>query len=613
LYPIDGDWFAKAAICCIILCLQHSLLLEALFTEPFAAVFVCGNLSVNRCRVGHYYVLALLDNLKKIRFGGDMSRWQKANGSAKVALILAVLIALPICMSAQDEAVPKGDVFVGYQWLNVGGDVARLDANGNVITVRGPSLPAGFGVAGAYNFNRWLAGEADYGINWGHSMNEQEASIGPRLMYRAEGVDFFIHTLLSLNYMGVKDNRGNYGVGTVLGGGMDLKVTHQFKFRLFEADFVGAHHGFGSIVPETYPDLRRHDFDGVRLRTGFVFTFGGEEVALTPAAACSVQNPEVMVGEPVHVTVAASNFNAKHTLSYAWSSSGGKIEGKDTGATIDTNGVAGGSYTATATVTDAKAKKNNTASCTANFTVKEPPKNPPQISCSANPTMVQAGTSSRISCTCTSPDNVPVTVGGWTSTGGSLSGSGNTATLSTAGASSGPITIRATCTDSRGLTASSSASVTIENPPPPPPQASKVNQCDYPNEKKPWRVDNTCKAMLDDVAAKLQQDPDAKLVVVGNAEEKEIKHSKRKNLAAERAVDVKYYLTEGEAKQHIDPSRIETRTGNEGTMTTEQWIIPAGASYPGAGSTTPVDEAKVKAIPDHPKPAAKKAAKKKAE
>ena len=359
------------------------------------------------------------------------------------------------------------------------------------------------------------------------------------------------------------------------------------------------------MVPPTDGSLRRPGYYGTRLRTGLVFNFGGApEVPV--AAACSVQNAEVMVGEPVHVTVAPSNFNPKHTLTYTWASSGGKIEGKDTGATIDTNGVAGGSYTATATVTDAKQKKNNVASCTSNFTVKEPPKNPPQISCSASPSTVQTGTAATVTCTCTSPDNVPVTVGGWSSSGGSVSGSGNSATLNTTGASPGTITINATCTDSRGLTASTSSSVTIENPPPPPPQASKLNQCDYPNVKKPWRVDNTCKAMLDDVAAKLQQDADAKLVVVGNSAPNE----KRKNLAAERAVDVKYYLTEGEAQQHIDPSRIETRTGDGGTMTSEQWIIPAGATFPNASSTTPVDEMKVKAIPDHPKPTAKKAAKK---
>jgi hypothetical protein len=112
--------------------------------------------------------------------------------------------------------------------------------------------------------------------------------------------------------------------------------------------------------------------------------------------------------------------------------------------------------------------------------------------------------------------------------------------------------------------------------------------------------------MLDDVALRLQQDPEAKLVVVGNADPKE----KRKNLAAERAVDVKAYISGGEAKQNIDPSRIETRTGNEGTMTSEQWIVPAGATFAEAGTTSAVDESQIKAIPDHPKPVAKKAAKK---
>ena len=73
---------------------------------------------------------------------------------------------------------------------------------------------------------------------------------------------------------------------------------------------------------------------------------------------------------------------------------------------------------------------------------------------------------------------------------------------------------------------------------------------------------------------------------------------------------MKAYISGGEAKQNIDASRIEARTGTAGTMTSEQWIVPAGATFPGAGTTTPVDETKVKAVPDHPKPVAKKAAKK---
>ena len=72
---------------------------------------------------------------------------------------------------------------------------------------------------------------------------------------------------------------------------------------------------------------------------------------------------------------------------------------------------------------------------------------------------------------------------------------------------------------------------------------------------------------------------------------------------------IRTYLTGGEAKQNIDASRIEVRTGSAGTATSEQWIIPTGATFPNASSTMVVDESKVKAIPDHPKPAAKKKAK----
>ena len=532
---------------------------------------------------------------------------QTCKKSVIVALMLVVVITLfPSFVSAQDEAPPKVELFVGYQWLNPGGNVPLSPSN--PVAFKLPSSPTGAGTSFAYNFTKIWALDFDYGANWKDPYTESMTSIGPKLTWRADNVNLFVHTLLSYNRLSVKGLDPSNGVGAVLGGGMDLKIWKPLSFRLFEADYVLARHNFSSSAPVTDPELRHPVLNGVRLRTGLVFNFGGGAPELPVAATCSVDHSEVMVGEPVHATVAANNFNPKHPLTYSWSTTGGKLEGKDTAASIDTNGVPGGNYTVTAHVTDAKAKKNNEASCTSNFTVKEPPKNPPQISCSASPTSVLTGSPATVTCTCTSPDNVPVTVGGWTASGGSISGSGNSATLNTTGAPAGTVTVNATCTDSRGLTTSASSSVTVENPPPPPPQASKLNECQYPNKMKPWRVDNTCKAMLDDAALKLQQDPEAKLVVVGNADPSE----KRKNLAAERAVDVKAYISGGEAKQNIDPSRIETRTGNEGTMTSEQWIVPSGATFPEASSTATVDESKIKAIPDHPKPAAK-AAKKKAQ
>jgi outer membrane protein OmpA-like peptidoglycan-associated protein len=510
-------------------------------------------------------------------------------------------------LAQEKQPVPKYDIFAGYQWLNPGGNIpGGPDGMGGILPFKLPSMGKGGGLAFGYNFHPNFALEGDIGLNLKDQFDVSTYSLGPRFTWRGEGINFFAHTLLGNNHLTSPVGARN-GIGAILGGGIDLPIVRRVSLRLIEADYQWARQNYASVVPSNQPDLRHASFEGARLRTGVVFNFGGEP-EVPASATCSVDHAEVMQGEPVTATVQTSNFNPKHPLTYSWTANGGNVSGKDTTATIDTKGVAGGNYTVTAHVTDPKNKKNGEATCTANYTVKEPPKNPPTMSCTASPTSLQTGGTATITCTCTSPDGVPVNVAGWSATGGSVSGSGNTGTLNTTGASPGQITVSATCTDSRGLTANSSTQVTVENPPPPPPKASKLSQCDFPNVKKPWRVDNTCKAILDDVALRLQQEPDAKLVIVGNADPSE----KRKNLAAERAVDSKAYLSGGEAKQAIDASRIETRTGNGGTKTAEYWVVPAGASFDSAG-TEPVDETKVKAIPDHPAAAAKKKPAKKAQ
>ena len=519
--------------------------------------------------------------------------------------LLAMIVAASSPLVAQSQTTPpKYDVFAGYQWLNPGGQVpAPFLPSTSAVGITPPGMGKGFGTAIAYNFNPHWALEADLGHNWNSFGYETTLSAGPRLMFHTEGMNFFLHTLLGLNRFNEALLRADDGLGAVIGGGIDVPAWPRVSIRLFEADYVWGKHNYADVVDQTFPDLRRVSLEGVRIRGGVLFNFGGAPV-ITPTVSCSVQPSDVMVGEPITATATVSNANPKHTLTYSWAGSGGKITAKDSTASIDTNGMAGGSYTVTAHVADAKMKNGGQMSCSANFTVKELPKNPPTMSCSANPTSLQAGGTVAVSCTCTSPDSQPVTVSGWTATGGSISGSGSSATLNTAGASPGPITVTATCSDPRGLSTSASTQATIEAPPPPPPMASKLSECDFSKMDKigkPWRVDNECKAILDDVAKNLQQNADNKLVIVGNAEPTE----KRKNLAAERAVNAKAYLSGGEAKQAIDATRIETRTGSAGTMTAEFWVVPAGATFPGEGTQT-VDESKVMPVPDHPHAAVKK-------
>jgi len=391
-----------------------------------------------------------------------------------------------------------------------------------------------------------------------------------------------LHTLVSLNRVTVNGLDGSNGIGAILGGGMDLPIRKGWAIRLFEADYVWARHNYADFAAPEFPDLRRPSFEGVRLRTGIVFSWGGAP-GVAPVASCSVQPGEVLVGEPITATVAISNFNPKHTVTYEWSGTGGQITGKDTTAQIDTTNAAPGSYTVTARATDAREKNNNVASCSANFTVKPlPPKNPPIISISANPTSLQAGGTVNLSANCSSPDSVGVSVANWTASGGTVSGSGSSATLNTTGASPGSITVGATCTDTRGLTAQASSAVMIENPPPQVnPEVARlearlslhsvyfvVNQPLIKNPKGGLlpSQQKTLIALAADFKEYLQSKPDAHLILGGHADHR---GSVEFNQAlSQRRVDrVKGFLVE----QGIPEGSIETKAfGKEHNLTTEE-------------------------------------------
>jgi len=144
---------------------------------------------------------------------------------------------------------------------------------------------------------------------------------------------------------------------------------------------------------------------------------------------------------------------------------------------------------------------------------------------------------------------------------------------------------------------------------PPVPHTQALASISYDKDKKrPARADNEAKAILDEIALDMQKQPDAKLVVVGEANAKEQaktakeqkaaekhKHLKVTNLAAERAVNVKDYLV---TEKGIDASRISVATGTADDQKVENYLVPAGANFAAdVQGTTPVDETVVKAQP----------------
>ncbi|MGD1079990.1 MAG: OmpA family protein [Candidatus Sulfotelmatobacter sp.] len=504
-----------------------------------------------------------------------------------VACLSALITVVLISGSgfAQSDSNPKWDAFIGYQYLQADGDnVPVAGSNPNSPgSYAFPEMPKGIGGALTFNFNPHWGLETDFGYsrNTGQAASEWTASAGPRFMVRTDSFNFFVHAMPGFNRVSYDAGVVTHnGIGAILGGGMDIPISKMFSWRLFEADYVWARHNFSNLAGPESPSLRRPTFEGARLRTGIVFNFAGAE-AVAPTAACSVQPAEVLVGEPITATVTPSNFNPKHTVTYSWSGNGGQVTGKDTTASIDTTNVVPGSYAVTAHVTDPKAKNNNVASCSANYTVKPlPPKNPPTMSLSASPTSLVAGGAVNLSASCNSPDNVPVSVANWTSSAGTVSGTGNAATLSTAGVPPGSLTVSATCTDSRGLSQQASTQITIENPPPPPVdvqlEARLALHSVYFPTARPTVIDPTggllpgqqriLLALATDFTRYLESKPDAHLILEGHADSRG-SDELNQALTERRVGSVKNFLV-----QHgVPQSAIETLAfGKQRNLTTDE-------------------------------------------
>lgn len=193
----------------------------------------------------------------------------------------------------------------------------------------------------------------------------------------------------------------------------------------------------------------------------------------------------------------------------------------------------------------------------------------PTISCAAQPTSVQAGENSTITCSAESPDNRPVALS-FQADRGQLSPNGNYATLNTRNLGPGPIRVTATAADDRNMTASTSATVSVLAPPPPP-SASKTSELVF--KPKSAYVDNKAKALLDDLVLRMQREADASVVVMGHADTTTPAGNR---LATARANNVKTYLTKDKG---IDQQRVTTRN-SAGGDSAEVWWVPAGAQPP---------------------------------
>ena len=363
-----------------------------------------------------------------------------------------------------------------------------------------------------------------------------------------------------------------WGWGVTGGAGVDyvLPLFHyRFAIRPIQADYQYSQVVYGPLFLPAGIRGGFGEIDNLKLSGGLVARFGNVEPPYPVMLGCGAQPATVYPGDPVKIEANALHLNPKKTPVYSWASNGGKVMESGPEATIDTTDMEAGQYTVTGHVQEGS-KARQQASCAAPFTVKA--FDPPTLTCSANPSTAVSGTDIDISTVGTSPQSRPLTYS-YTATAGVIDSSGPTAKLVTAGLSPSTITVTCNVVDDLGKSAKATTDVIISAPPVPVvPQTQSLCSLNFTrDERRPVRVDNEAKGCLDDIALTMNQQADARVIMVGNSDPKE-----KPEAAAERTLNARQYLTQ---EKGVDPSRIELRIGEPSGKTVTNTLVPAGAIF----------------------------------
>jgi outer membrane protein OmpA-like peptidoglycan-associated protein len=512
-----------------------------------------------------------------------------ASGAGSAASMQA---AMPYS-GALDIGTPKVELFLGYSYLQA---VPKLAAGNRLVWLNGGSASI------AYNLNRYLGLVADVGAYTNSEIrftgaykstidvNDANGGVitylfGPRFSFRQhERFTPFVQVLFGGAHAS-EVTISNCALNCTLlpaentfaltaGGGLDVRVHRHFAIRVIQAEYLMTRF-------EDFSTGGSASQNDMRLSSGIVFRFGGNPPPLPPPApvtySCSVTPQSVFPGETIAASGTALNLDPAKTAVYTWSVDGGTVTGVSNTAKIDTTNIAPGAYTLKCHVSEGD-KPGENADATAQYTVKA--FEPPTVSCMANPRTVISGAPSTITATGVSPQNRPLTYS-YSSTAGSVSGSGATATLSTVGAPVEAVTVTCNVVDDKGQAASAKTSVMVTVPvAAPKPVTSGLCSIRFDRDPhRPARVDNEGKACLDEIALDLQRSSGAQLAIVGNAASGE---KGGKKLATERAVNTKAYLV---GEKGIDSSRIAVYTGSQNEKTVTTTLIPEGAAFDDAGDT----------------------------
>ncbi len=268
-----------------------------------------------------------------------------------------------------------------------------------------------------------------------------------------------------------------------------------------------------------------------------------EKKYLPPTLACSVSPNSIQVGESATVATKAASPDGS-PLTYSWTVNGQAQAASTPEFVFGSVGRQPGNYTIAATVNTGK----YTASCSSNVTVREIPIPPPTISCLTPTVDVESGGTAQLKVQAAAERATPTV--SWSATAGTVSGSGNSASFNAAGLSAGSYMVTATVDNGQGGRASCSTTVNV---------SQKINVPGFPAGRN--RVNNEAKAILDNAAVQMKNDPHLRASIAGFIDGSR-REERIKGLGLKRAQAVADYL----ASKGIDASRLSATDGGVSTV-----------------------------------------------
>jgi len=263
---------------------------------------------------------------------------------------------------------------------------------------------------------------------------------------------------------------------------------------------------------------------------------------LPPTVTCQVTPNSIQVGETATVRATAASPDGS-PLTYAWTVDKQAQAASTPAFTFGSQGRQPGNYTIGVTVNTGKF----TASCSSSVTVREIPIPPPTIQCLTPTVDVESGGTVQLRVQATA-ERATATVT-WSATGGTVTGSGQTATFNAADLSAGTNSVTATVDNGRGGRASCTMTVNV---------SQKINVPGF--AERLFRINNVAKAILDNVAVQLKNDPRLRASVTGYTDDSK-REAAVKELALKRAKAVVDYLV----SKGVDASRLTAASGGVST------------------------------------------------